>query len=139
MRTRKRRIQLQRLSDGRLGLRHGLLGRRASLLGVSEPKVDHGQLCICWRISRILFDRCPKMINRPLGIQFRELGSEIQAAEIVVLHLRVHQRAIARQPIFLLRGKLDLNFIGDCACNLGLQTQNIVNAVVLLGPQLAFG
>src|SRR6266705_82598 len=130
LRTRQRRIKFQRFCDGRLCLRHRLPRRSASLVGVSEPKVGHRQLCVRRRISRVLLDSCLEVHYRCLGTQFGQLASEIQSAQVIVLCLRV-DGATDRKASPLLRRQLDLDFVGDGACNLALQTQNIANAAIV--------
>jgi len=64
-------------------------------------------------------------------------GGEIQAVKVIILRFRV-RGASDRKASPLFRRQLDLDFVGDGACNLALQTQNIANAaIVFLSPQLA--
>src|SRR5712691_6840882 len=101
MRTRKRRIKLQRFCDSRLCLRHCLSRRRASLLGISEPKVGHRQLCIGRGKSRILLDGLLEVSYRFLEIRFAiERGrDEIQAVQVIILRLRVHGATTSKAGI----------------------------------------
>src|SRR6266550_8569361 len=101
MRTRKRRIKLQSFCDSRLCLQVSLPSRRASLLGVSEPKVNHRQLGIGRRISRVLLNGCLEVSYRFLGIGFGESAGEIQAVQVIILRFRVHG-ATAGKAITLL-------------------------------------
>ena len=57
--------------------------------------------------------------------------------KVIILRFRV-RGASDRKASPLFRRQLDLDFVGDGACNLALQTQNIANAaIVFLSPQLA--
>src|SRR5947208_3170582 len=87
MRTRQRRIKLQRSCDGRLCLRHSLPCRRASLLGISQPKVGHRQLGVGRRKSRSLLDGLLEVSYRLLGIRFAsEGGREITRGLLIFLN-----------------------------------------------------
>src|ERR1700757_3749372 len=126
MRPRKRRIKLQRFCDSRPCLRHSLPRGRASLLGISQPKVGHRQLGVGWRISRVLLNGSLEVRNRCLQSKFGPFAAEIQALQVIVLRLRVNW-ATGGEASPLLRCQLDLDFVSDGACNLALQTQSISN------------
>src|ERR1700757_3766104 len=110
MRPRKRRIKLQRFCDSRPCLRHSLPRGRASLLGISQPKVGHSQLGVGWRISRVLLNGCLEARNRCLQTNFGVPVAEIQASQVIVLRLRVNWTT-GGEASPLLRRELDLDFI----------------------------
>ena len=110
MRTRKRRIKLQRFCDSRLCLRHSPLCRRPPLLRISQPKIGHRQFSVSRRKSRVLLDGLVEVSYRFLGIRFAESAGEIQSAQVIVLRLRVHG-TIDSKPSPLLWYQLDLDFI----------------------------